>query len=152
MFIPNEGSYILATNYKSSLSMEAFRMGVIILNPTNLMLALHLVLQTWHNSRQEDNCQNIINAANNMYDKFVTFADNYNTLGNQLDTVKRTYDKAMGQLQTGNANLLKQMDSLRNMGVNTTKRIKTREPKSLTQNAESVEIQELPIDTEAQDL
>lgn len=149
MFIPNEGSYILATNHKPSLSMDAFRMGVIILNPTNLMLALHLVLQTWHNSRQEDNCKNIINAANNMYDKFVSFADSYNLLGNQLDTAKRTYDKAMGQLQTGNANLLKQMDSLRNLGVNTTKRIKSREPKSLTQNIESIETTETPADNEA---
>ena len=149
MFIPNEGSYILATNYKSELSMEAFRMGVIILNPTNLMLALHLVLQTWHNSRQEDNCKNIINAANSMYDKFVSFADSYNTLGNQLETARRTYDKAMGQLQTGNANLLKQMDSLRNLGVNTTKRIKSREPKSLTQNIESIETAETQADDEA---
>lgn len=147
MFIPNEGSYILATNYKSELTMEAFKSGVIILNPTNLMLALHLVLQTWHNSRQEDNCKKIIDCADKMYDKFVTFSESYSRLGSQFETAKRTYDAAMAQLSSGKGNLIKQMDSLRELGLTTTKRISTRASKSLSETSDQPE-----DNTEAQDV
>jgi len=147
MFIPNEGSYILATNYKSELTMEAFKSGVIILNPTNLMLALHLVLQTWHNSRQEDNCKKIIDCADKMYDKFVTFSESYSRLGSQFETAKRTYDAAMAQLSSGKGNLIKQMDSLRELGLTTTKRISSRASKSLSETSDQPE-----NNTEAQDV
>ena len=45
MFIPNEGSYILAMQKDQNLANEAFRKGVLLINPTNLMLALTLIYQ-----------------------------------------------------------------------------------------------------------
>ena len=42
MFVPNEGSYILAMNHDASLGSKAYQKGVLIINPTNLMvLRLH---------------------------------------------------------------------------------------------------------------
>ena len=73
MFVPNEGGYVMAMNYDSSLGQKAFDKGVILVNPTNLMLALNLVLHVWQNTRQEDNCRKIIDAANGMYEKVVGF-------------------------------------------------------------------------------
>lgn len=126
MFIPNEGAYVMAMNHDRSLAQEAFRKGVIIVNPTNLMLTLHLVLQTWQQTRQEDNCKKILDAANGMYDKVIGLVDTCNTLGSQLDTASKTYQKAMNQLSEGTGNVLRRVEGLRELGVSSTKRVKTR--------------------------
>ena len=126
MFIPNEGAYVMAMNHDRSLAQEAFRKGVIIVNPTNLMLTLHLVLQTWQQTRQEDNCKKILEAANGMYDKVIGLVDTCNTLGSQMDTANKTYQKAMNQLSEGTGNVLRRVEGLRELGVSSTKRVKTR--------------------------
>lgn len=124
MFMPNEGAYVMAMNYDHALGQEAFRKGVVIVNPTNLMLTLHLVLQTWQNTRQEDNCLNIIKAANDMYDKVIGLVDTCNTLGTQLNTVSKTYQTAMKQLSEGTGNVQRRVEALKEMGVTSTKKVK----------------------------
>lgn len=126
MFIPNEGAYVMAMNYDRSLAQEAFRNGVIIVNPTNLMLTLHLVLQTWQETRQEDNCKKILDAANKMYDKMVGLVDTCRTLGAQLDTANNTYHKAMNQLCEGTGNVLRRVEELKEFGITSTKRPRVR--------------------------
>lgn len=126
LFIPNEGAYVMAMNHDHSIAQEAFRMGVIIVNPTNLMLTLNLVVQTWQNTRQEDNCKKILEAANGMYDKVLGLVDTCNTLGTQLDTAQSTYRRAMTQLSEGQGNVLRRVLGLKDMGITSTKRLRTR--------------------------
>lgn len=130
MFIPNEGAYVMAMNYNHALSQEAFRNGVIIVNPTNLMLTLYLVLQTWQNTRQEDNCKQILEMANSLYDKVIGLTDTCLKLGNQLDTARNTYRTAMGQLSEGNGNVLKRIENLKEYGVTGTRKLKSRKSTS----------------------
>lgn len=124
MFMPNEGAYVMAMNYHPALAQEAFRQGVIILNPTNLMLALHLVLLSWNGTRQEENCQKILRAAASMLDKMVGVVDTCDTLVKQLSTASKTCETLQGQLSTGRGNLYRQVDNLRTLGVTSTKRPK----------------------------
>lgn len=124
MFIPNEGAYVMAMNHDRALAQDAFRSGVVIVNPTNLMLTLHLVLQTWQQTRQEDNCKKIIEAANGMYDKVLGLVDTCSTLGSQLETAHNTYHKAMNQLTEGTGNVLRRVQGLKELGVTSTKRLK----------------------------
>ncbi len=126
MFVPNEGSYIMAMNYDPSLGQEAFRQGVIIVNPTNLMMTLHLVLQTWQNTRQEDNCKKILEAASALYDKVVVVSETYDALGRQLDTAMSTYQKGKGQLIDGQGNILRRVEKLKELGITSTKKAKLR--------------------------
>ncbi|MGN0236317.1 MAG: DNA recombination protein RmuC [Paludibacteraceae bacterium] len=126
LFIPNEGAYVMAMNYDHSIAQEAFRTGVIIVNPTNLMLTLNLVVQTWQNTRQEDNCKKILDAANGMYDKVLGLVDTCNTLGSQLDTAQSTYRRAMTQLSEGQGNVLRRVMGLKDIGITSTKRLRTR--------------------------
>lgn len=122
MFIPNEGAYVMALNENPRLLQEAYRQGVIIVNPTNLMMTLHLVLIAWQQTRQEDNCRRIIEDATKMYEKMITVVDSFTTMGAQLSTVSTTYNRAMGQLAEGRGNLLRQMESLKELGVTSTKK------------------------------
>ena len=122
MFIPNEGAYMMALNQDPSIMQYAYNKGIIIVNPTNLMLTLHLVLIAWQQTRQEDNCRLILEQASKMYDKMITVVDSFTQLGNQLKTANGTYEKAMGQLSEGNGNLLRQTEVLKGLGIKSTKK------------------------------
>lgn len=123
MFVPNEGSYILAMNHDPNLGTKAYQKGVLIINPTNLMVVLRLILLTWQNTRQEKNYEAIRKAAAGIYEKYVTFADSYVKLGNQINTLRGTYETGVNQLREGRGNLSSRMESLLQYGVTPTKRL-----------------------------
>lgn len=123
MFVPNEGSYILAMNKDPQLGAKAFKKNILIINPTNLMVVLKLMFLTWQNTRQEKNNRAILDAAAKIYEKYSTFAEGYVTLGNQLNTARNTYEKGLGQLRDGKANLSKQLQDLLRYGVTASKQI-----------------------------
>ena len=123
MFVPNEGSYILAMNHDPSLGAKAYQKGVLVINPTNLVVVLRLILMTWQNTRQEKNYQAIRKAASGIYEKYVTFTESYLTLGRQIDAARTTYEKGVGQLREGRGNLSSKLESLLQYGVTTNKHL-----------------------------
>ena len=123
MFVPNEGSYILALNHDPQIGQKAFNKGVLIINPTNVMLALKLILQTWRNTRQEESCQKIIDAAKKIYEKYCSFADSMSEVGDKLSSAQKSYDKAVSQMKEGRGNLSGCINGLIELGVESTKKI-----------------------------
>ena len=140
MFVPNEGSYILAMNKDPQLGTKAYKKGVLIINPTNLMVVLRLMFLTWQNTRQEKNNRDILLAAAKIYEKYSIFAEGYVTLGNQLRSVTNTYDDGVKRLREGRGNLSKQLQDLLKYGVTTTKQIPD-ELKSIEGTEEEPEIE-----------
>ncbi|MCQ2369103.1 MAG: DNA recombination protein RmuC [Paludibacteraceae bacterium] len=123
MFVPNEGSYILAMNKDPQLGTKAYKKGVLIINPTNLMLVLELILKTWQNTRQEENYTAILKAAEGVYEKYVGFAENYVKLGEKLEAGRKAYEEGLGQLKDGKGNLSNRVQSLLSLGVTSKKPI-----------------------------
>lgn len=123
MFVPNEGSYILAMNHDTSLGSKAYQKGVLIINPTNLVVVLQLIFMTWQNTRQEKNYEAIRKAAASIYEKYTSFAESYVALGRQIDTARSTYEKGVGQLREGRGNLSSKLESLLQYGVVPNKRL-----------------------------
>lgn len=117
MFIPNDGAYQLAMQSDAKLAVDAFRRRVIVVNPATLMLCLQIVQLLCSRAKQNENCERIFEIAGKMHDKFATFAATFAKLGSGLDSVKRCYEEAAGQLCTGAGNFAKQLDSLRDCGV-----------------------------------
>ena len=58
-----------------------------------------------------------------MYEKFVGFSDTFADIGKRLDGLSDAYRKANGQLCDGPANVVRQLERLKGMGVVTTKAI-----------------------------
>lgn len=123
MFIPNEGSYLLAMERDRKLATDAFRRHVIIVNPTTLLLCLQIVALLRSRESQNENAEKISAAAAKMYEKFATFSTTFVDLGKRLDGISDAYRKANGQLCEGPANVVKQLESLKEMGVVTTKSV-----------------------------
>ena len=126
MFVPNEGSYLLAMNYNEKLGGEALKKGIFIVSPTNLMLALKLILISWQNTRQEENYKNIIDAATKLYDKFAVLSNHISYLGTQIISANKSisdaYNKAVRNLE-GKNNIISQIVALRDFGAKPTKQI-----------------------------
>lgn len=117
MFIPNEGSYLLAMERDRKLPVEAFRRHVIIVNPTTLLLCLQIVMLLRSREAQNEKAERVLNAAAGMYEKFCTFADTFADIGKRIENLDGAYKKAHGQLIAGPGNVIRQLESLKGMGV-----------------------------------
>lgn len=117
MFIPNDGCTSLAFDNEKTLALEAFERHVIIVNPSTLLLCLKIVKLLRSREAQNENAEKIANAAARMYEKFALFTVNFSEIGKKLKAVSEQYDKARKQLVDGNANVVKQMEGLKQYGV-----------------------------------
>lgn len=117
MFIPNEGSYLLAMERDRKLAVEAFRKRVIIVNPTTLLLCLQIVMLLRSREAQNEKAERVLQAAAGMYEKFCVFTDTFADIGKRVENLDGAYKKAYGQLAAGPGNVVKQMEALKGMGI-----------------------------------
>ena len=127
MFIPNETSYIAAMKQQPDLSRYAYQKKIIIISPSNLLMALQLAYNLWQYDRQNKNVEKIVKTAADLYDKVVTFEDTFTGIGDLITRLSGTYDKAKKQLYDGTGNVMRRVESLKNLGVTPKKQIKALE-------------------------
>lgn len=130
MFIPIEGALSEAWRVSDDLSSYAAARKVGLVTPTTLMLALKTVDHIWTVEKRERNAEAIAARAGTLYDKFTGFVDDVEKIGRALDQAVRAKDDAMGKLSTGNGNLVRQAEMLRQLGA------KTRKQLSITHDAD----------------
>ncbi|MCM1311622.1 MAG: DNA recombination protein RmuC [Bacteroides sp.] len=141
MFIPNEGSYILSLRTDPQLGQYAFKKGILLINPTNLMMSLQLIYNLWQSEKQSRNIEAIIKQSSELYDKFVTFVETFMKVDEALKTAQRNCDTAFGQLSNGRGNIVRRLEGLKQLGITPKKSI----PGKLTEeNAPETETGVLP--------
>lgn len=123
MFMPNESAYIGAVQAQPQLVREAYDRGVLLISPTNLLMALQLAANLWQKERQSRNVSNIISRAELLYKKCASLDDSMTKIQNAIETLSKAYEKARGQFKTGNGNLVRQIDELRSFGINPSRRL-----------------------------
>lgn len=124
MFVPNENSYIAAMKQQPDLSRYAYQKRIIIISPSNLLMALQLAYNLWQYDRQSKNVEKIVKTAADLYDKVAGFAETFTDLEAQLQRLARNFEQARCQLFDGKGNVLKRIEGLRALGVTPKKRIK----------------------------
>ena len=124
MFVPNENSYIAAMKQQPDLSRYAYQKRIIIISPSNLLMALQLAYNLWQYDRQSKNVEKIVKTAADLYDKVAGFSETFTDLEAQLQRLARNFEQARGQLFDGKGNVLKRIEGLRALGVTPKKRIK----------------------------
>ena len=127
MFIPNETSYIAAMKQQPDLSRYAYQKKIIIISPSNLLMALQLAYNLWQYDRQNKNVEKIVKTAADLYDKVATFEDTFTGIGDLITRLSGIYDKARKQLYDGSGNVMRRVESLKNLGVTPKKQIKALE-------------------------
>ena len=127
MFIPNETSYIAAMKQQPELSRYAYQKKIIIISPSNLLMALQLAYNLWQYDRQNKNVEKIVKTAADLYDKVAGFEETFPNIGDVLSRLSTTYDKAKKQLYEGSGNVMRRVESLKSLGVTPKKQIKSLE-------------------------
>lgn len=119
MFVPSEAAYMAALQADPDLWYFAYERRVLLISPTNLIVALKLVVDLWKRENQNRNAQAIAERGSKMYDKFNGFVRNLQDVGNYINTAQNKYQEAFSQLSTGRDNLILQATKLRNLGLKT---------------------------------
>nr|WP_136252383.1 DNA recombination protein RmuC [Ningiella ruwaisensis] len=123
MFIPIESAFINAVEQEPELIKLALDNQIMLVSPTNLLVALRTINNIWQYEYQNQNAKTIADKAAKMYDKFANFVLDMEKLGRNLQTVQTSYDGAMNKLSTGNGNLMRQAESFKKLGISSTKQI-----------------------------
>ena len=117
MFIPNEGSYILALQTDPKIAQYAFSKNVLLINPTNLMMSLKLIYNIWQSERQSRNIENIVAESTGLYEKFAGFLETFTDVGTKIQSLQKAFDTAENQLCTGRGNLIRRVEGLKDKGI-----------------------------------
>ncbi len=123
MFIPNEGSYISAIERDKDLLSYAYKRRIIVISPSNLMMALQLAYNLWQSEKQSRNVEEIIKRGNLLYEKFVTFVNTFEKIGDRLEDARKQYDSALGTLARGNGNIINSLGKMKQLGLTPKKEI-----------------------------
>lgn len=124
MFIPNETSYLAAMKQQPDLSRYAYQKKIIIISPSNLLMALQLAYNLWQYDRQNKNVEKIVKTAADLYDKVAGFEDTFVGIGDLITRLSGTFDKARKQLYDGTGNVMRRVEGLKDLGVTPKKQIK----------------------------
>lgn len=123
MFIPIEPAFMVSISEDSNLWHEAWQKNVLLVSPSTLLFVVRTVAHLWKQEHQNKNAQEIAQRGAALYDKFVGFVEDLEKVGDKLSQTKLTYDSALGKLSSGNGNLIRQAEMLRELGVKSTKQL-----------------------------
>ncbi|HMA48621.1 MAG TPA: DNA recombination protein RmuC [Magnetospirillaceae bacterium] len=121
MFVPIEGALAAALVDDPGLTAHAIDHNVTIATPTTLMIALRTVANVWQVERRNRNAEAIADRAGKLYEKFAGFLTDMGALGDRLTSAQKAYGSALGKLQSGPGNVVRQIEQLKELGARTSK-------------------------------
>jgi DNA recombination protein RmuC len=121
MFIPVEPAFNAAMEQDSGLVQLALEKNIMLVSPTNLMVALKTINNMWRVEYQNQNAQDIAKNAGAIYDKLVGFVEDMNKLGTHLQRADKSYGDAMKKLSTGSGNLIRRAEQMKALRIGNNK-------------------------------
>ena len=121
MFIPNEHAYMATMTLDNNLWMEAYEKRVVIISPAHVISTLRLIAQLWTRDKQTKNALKIAEEGGKLYDKFVGFVNDMQTVEQSLGKASEAYASAMSKLHTGRGCIVSKVENLKKLGAKTSK-------------------------------
>jgi len=123
LFIPIESSFSFAVQIDSELFSYAWEKQVVIVSPSTLLATLRTVASIWKQERQTRNVLEIARLSGSMYDKFVGFVNDMESIGKNIKQSQSAYDNAINKLTEGNGNLTKTAEKIKSLGAKANKQL-----------------------------
>lgn len=123
IFIPVEAAYITAMQQAPGLFKEAYERNIVLVSPSSLMVALRTVETLWRYEKQNKNAERIAEGAGKLYDQFVLLIAALEEVGQYIEKSALAYDKTFKRLSTGRGNLVRRVETLKELGAKTSKQI-----------------------------
>ncbi|MDE6716898.1 MAG: DNA recombination protein RmuC [Muribaculaceae bacterium] len=124
MFIPNDQCYLSAIEQDKDLSRYAYSKGIVMISPSNLMIALQLAFNMWQQDRQSKNVEAIVRTATDLYEKTSIFSETIEEIGLHIGRLSSAFEKGRSQLFDGKGNLFRRIESLKELGITPKRKIK----------------------------
>jgi DNA recombination protein RmuC len=117
MFIPIEPAFLAAISHETELFQEALTKNIVLVCPSTLHATVRTIAHVWRQEQQNRNAQEIARLCGAMYDKFVGFVEDLTGVGERLNQTQKSYEEAFKKLSTGNGNLIRSAQKVRELGV-----------------------------------
>ncbi|WP_445396061.1 DNA recombination protein RmuC [Zobellella sp. An-6] len=121
MFVAVEPAFLVAVEAEPGLVKYALDHNILLVSPTNLLVALRTIENLWRVERQNQNARKIAESAAKIYEKLRLFTEDMEAVGQSLQRADDSYQKAMKKLTTGRGNLIRQAEAFRELGVEVAK-------------------------------
>jgi len=124
LFLPLEQAYSAVLSADDTLFSYAFERQVILAGPSSLLALLKLIHQIWRQEKIAQNASDIAIRGGKLYDKFVSVIQDVQAVEQHflLDGRKKV-DDLKSRFYTGNGNLIRQVEMLKELGVKTDKQL-----------------------------
>lgn len=123
MFMPIEPAFVAAFQHDEQLFMDAFDQRVVVVTPTTLLASLRTIESLWAIERRGRSADELSQQAGKVYDRLRIVVEKMDKLGNQLNSVQKTYDETYNSLAQGRGNLVNTANQFVELGVRIKKKI-----------------------------
>lgn len=123
LFMPIEAAFTLAVQEDTEIFSDAFDRNIVIVSPSTLLATLRTIQNIWRFEQQNSNAKEIADKAGALYDKFVNFVHDLEEIGQRVESLHRTYDKAHNKLTSGRGNLVSRAANIKDLGAKVSKSI-----------------------------
>ncbi len=124
MFIPIEPALHVALKEDSCLFEKALEKNILLVSTSTLFTTLRTISYIWKQDSQRKNVFEIAKESGALYDKFVSFIEDMNSLGRKIDGMKSDYSEAMNKLSDSSqrgGTIIGKIERIKKLGANTTK-------------------------------
>lgn len=98
LFIPIDAAFAIAIQEDNRLFTEALDRNIVIVTTSTLLATMRTVSYIWKQEKQKKSVVEIARQSGLLYDKFCSFVDDLQEIGQRLDAAQGAYDKAMRKL------------------------------------------------------
>ena len=123
MYVPIEAAFFVAVGQEPALFSEALEKNVVLITNSTLLATLRTVANVWRLADQQKYALEIADRGGRLYDKFVGFVLDLQTIGAALKQSQQAWDEASRKLHQGPGNLVGQVEKLKALGVKASKKL-----------------------------
>ncbi len=126
LFVPIEPAFSLALQNDSTLFVEALEKNIVLVTTSTLLATMRTVSFIWRQERQKKNVLEIARQSGLLYDKFVSFVDDLQVIGERLDQARNAWDGAMNKLSDSKRfgdTLIGRAQKIKELGAKATKQL-----------------------------
>jgi DNA recombination protein RmuC len=124
LFIPLESTYYETLRYENGFLHDyAWKKGIVIVGPYNLMPILKVLDSLSKIEKQNKNSQEIAKLGGQMYDKFAALLDGITKFKKSFETLGKNFDEDIVKKLEGRGNLLTKAKEMEKLGIKSDKQI-----------------------------